>query len=132
MGSPVTYVGVCVRMSTSANTKYVFFTDGTATAETFVRKVVAGTETNLFTVGVAFTAGDVLRLEVSGTTLTAYKHGVSVGSGSDSAIASGNPGIAIYNATGAFDDFEGGDLAAGGSNANLLAGKFGMLLKGKL
>src|SRR3989304_5384307 len=56
--------------------------------------------------------GSVLKLEVSGTTLTAYDDDVSQGSRTDSSIASGYAGVAAYgdNTTTRGDNFEGGNL----------------------
>jgi hypothetical protein len=58
--------------------------------------------------------GDVLRLEVEGTTLRAMKNGVAFWTATDSSFASGNPGVSGngLNATdfNAADDWEGGDL----------------------
>jgi hypothetical protein len=61
-------------------------------------------------------ASDVLKLEISGTTLTAYVDGVSVGTGSATSgggeITGGAAGMATYGAAavGALDNWEGGNV----------------------
>lgn len=62
-----------------------------------------------------FTSGDVLRVEVSGSTITVYKNGVSQTTRTDSAITFGKPGISYSSIGGAsniVDNWSGGDLGA--------------------
>jgi len=61
--------------------------------------------------------GDVLRCEVSGSTITLYRNGVSLLSWSDGTYASGRTGISIFgdNSAPSVDNFEMGDLAASAS-----------------
>lgn len=47
--------------------------------------LVSGTET--------FSSGDTIKLDATGSTLTVYKNGVSIGSATDTTIASGVPGF---------------------------------------
>lgn len=102
------YAGVVVRGSLSAYTGYVAVAAGTDSA---ISKFVAGTPTAVATGGPPFANGDVLRLEISGSTLTLKKNGVVVLTGTDSSISSGYAGIAGYNTTRiAGDNWEGGDL----------------------
>jgi hypothetical protein len=57
-----------------------------------------------------------VRLEVSGTTLTVKYNGTTIDTATDSSLASGSAGVVCYDA-GAFeraDDWEGGNLGAGG------------------
>lgn len=104
-------VGVGVRHAAAATaTYYGYYQDGLNAGACF--KNVAGTWTQL---GAAFgsaAAATVLRLEVNSTTLTVYHGGVSQGTRTDSAIASGVAGLVGFGAsTGQrADNWEGGDL----------------------
>lgn len=74
---------------------YKFADDGTNSG--------AGTYTQLganITI-TAVTSGVTLGIEVSGTTITAYRNGVSVGTRTDSTYSSGQPGYQLYGASGA-------------------------------
>jgi hypothetical protein len=72
----------------------------------------SGTFTSLAAATVAYAAGDVLRCEAKGTTITLYKNGVSQISATDSTFASGAPGFGVYNnGSGAqLDNWSGGNL----------------------
>lgn len=107
--------GVCCRASTVARTYYRLVADHSATNVELGARV-AGVFSTIWTRAQAFTNGDVLRVEVQGTTLRAYINGVQIGADvTDTAIASGRFGIAyssvLTSATG--DDWEGGDFASG-------------------
>lgn len=79
-----------------------------------IYKVVNNSSSILQSVGFNIVADDVLRLEVSGTTIVAKKNGTQVGiDSSDTAVGSGSPGLfnnqnAAIEA--AFDDWFGGGL----------------------
>lgn len=100
--------GPAVRVSASAKTYYAL---EVWSAGARIRKVVNGTETNLgANFAITPSAGDVFRIEASGTTLTAYRNGSSLGSRTDSDIASGYAGICSYGSANRFDDWSGGAL----------------------
>lgn len=83
----------------------------------------AGVSTDLADSGIVPTAGDIIELDVQGTSLTLKKNGVPIAAATDSALVAGTPGIASYhNASGVklFDDWEGGDLAAAAPQRTLL------------
>jgi hypothetical protein len=106
--------GVMVRCSSSAATYYVLMLDHDYN-ELGLYKYISGSYNYL---GGWSYPGDprYLRLEVSGTTLTAkYKtnpgdNWTTAGTKVDSSIASGKPGIFFYNTGGRIDDWAGGDL----------------------
>jgi len=102
-------IGPAVRAHVSAATYYIYYTDGGATQ---IAKMVGGVWTQLGSDLANPANGSVLKLEVSGTTLTAYDDDVSQGSRTDSSIASGYAGVAAYgdNTTTRGDNFEGGNL----------------------
>jgi hypothetical protein len=54
-------------------------------------------------VGVDFAIGDVIKLDITGSTLTLTRNGTTLGSGNDSTITSGKPGFETYGALG-FDN----------------------------
>lgn len=57
------------------------------------------------------TPGDLVRLEIVGTTLSFYLNGVLTAQTTDGSIASGNPGVTGFNGTGTRqDDWVGGDV----------------------
>ena len=117
-GANGTEIGPAVRCAASGATYYGVYADINS-GHGWLFKNVSGTWTPLVEVLNTFgaVAGDVLRLEVSGTNLTVKRNGTAVTGMtniSDNAISSGYAGICAYgNNTGcAADDFEGGNLSA--------------------
>ena len=119
-------VGPLVRVSPSAET---FYRVVTSTTTITVSKCIVGSFTNIgATISYTFATGDTLKLAVAGTTLEVFVNYVSVGTRTDSDIASGSAGI-YSRGDGIVDDWEGGNVAAGGSAAavfmhhqNMMAG----------
>ncbi len=123
------WIGVAVRIATGAFTAYELqiFRDGSGTVSYSLDRANAGAFTNLATgAAMAWTSGDVLRLEVSGSATVAlkmYKNGVQFGStvndSSAGRITSGSAGIAGFNNTASLattlDNWEGGNVTAGGA-----------------
>jgi hypothetical protein len=85
-----------------------------------------GTFTSLGTwTTTAWANGDTIELEVSGTTLTPYRNGSAIAgkSATDSALASGRPGLYIASHTDSgyrLDDWEGGDVSSASATALLM------------
>jgi len=80
----------CVRCAgTTAATKdyYAATTDGD------IIMCLNGTLSTLFNGATTFAAGDTLRCEVVGTAITMFKNGASVGTATDSTLASGSAGF---------------------------------------
>jgi hypothetical protein len=107
------YVGVSVRCDTGgAVTWYGLYSDSLSDLSLY--KEVAGTWTSIATTATTAVVSDVLRLEVQGTSLRAYKNGSILfgGAQTDSAISTGRAGLAGYgNSTGCrIDNLETGDL----------------------
>lgn len=93
-GSANAFIGPAVRCSTgSGGNYYGFYGD---TGSRYLIRVVAGTWTQLATLGTGFTNGDTLRLEAEGTTLRAYINGVLWTSVTDSNLTSGAPGLTSW------------------------------------
>lgn len=106
--------GVLVRGTTAARTYYgvVCSTQGTE-----LRKLSGGVHSALATDATIWANGDVVRLEVSGTTLTVKRNGVTISALTtpDATIASGRPGLNFSSSSTTactIDDWEGGDLTA--------------------
>lgn len=103
--------GVGVRHAAGGTaTYYGYYADGASSS--FVFKMVAGTWTQLGAAFGSIATSSVMRLEVQSTTLTAKIGGVSQGTRTDSAIASGSAGLSGYSTSTAMrvDTWEGSDL----------------------
>lgn len=88
-----------------------------------IYSMVGGTPTLLQNYAVAASVDDVIRIEVSGSTIKAFYDGVQQGTDqSDSSLASGSPGLASF-ATATMDDWVGNDL--GGAPATTYPGADG-------
>jgi uncharacterized protein YjdB len=108
------YAKAIVRASRtgSAYNAYIFTTDGTAGyGHTELWKAVAGTLTRLRTFSTGFNTGDVMRIEVTGQTITCYAKGVAIGTYSDASLASGSPGVGVHGSSVTIDDWAGQSLA---------------------
>lgn len=105
----VAYAGPAVRASgTGASGANNYF----VTADAFnsaIYKQINGGFTEL-TTGAGHSGGDVMRLTVVGTALTAYKNGVQSMAASDGSLSSGSAGFQLFDTTGAADDWEGDDM----------------------
>jgi hypothetical protein len=101
-------IGPLVRGQPGADSGYYASCD-TGGAEIF--KVVAGTSTSLNWAGITMAIGDVIRLEVTGSTLVIKQNGVTRNTITDSTFASGYPGI-FANFQGRLDNFLAGPTAA--------------------
>jgi hypothetical protein len=109
-GSNSSYIGPAVRCnSTSGGNYYGFYGDPNTR---YLVRVVNGVWSQLATLGTGFTNGQVLRLEVQGTTLSAYINGVLWTSVTDSSISSGSPGLTSWanNNSGRLDNWTGLNL----------------------
>lgn len=105
--------GPSVRANSGTSNVYVVACN---TSATLLVKFVGGSATALGSAAASAT-GDVLKLAVSGTSLQAYKNGVSiVGPITDATLSSGSAGLWGYgsSSSGALDSWEGGNLASGG------------------
>jgi hypothetical protein len=77
-----------------------------------IHKYVATVDTVLTTYsGLTLADGDVFRLTVQGTALTATLNGTVLGTTIDSTFATGQPGIFIFQSTGGGLDFWNADNA---------------------
>jgi len=106
------WVQITVRASGSGDgsyNNYLFYTDGVAGANhTEVAKNINGVQTALRSFPVTFAIGDIIRISVSGTTITCYKNGVPLGTVTDASLASGSPGVGVYGSAVTVDDWQGG------------------------
>jgi hypothetical protein len=106
------YIGGGVRLQTGAQSGYGLYCNGT---DSKIIKWTTGTPSTLYT-GSACSGSDVIRLEVSGTTLTFKKNGTTVTTVSDSTYTTGRPGLVGNgsNATTKGDNFYADSLASQG------------------
>lgn len=105
----------CVRTQTDA---FSFYAMPSSSESIKFRKVVNGAETQLgSTHAVAISAGNTVKLTVTGDTLEAFVEGVSHATQAGGGVfSSGHPGLVIYSAH-ILDNFEGGPLAVAASAA---------------
>ena len=110
------FVQIIVRASGSGDgiySNYLFYTDGAAGAgHTEVAKNINGTQITFKSFPVTFVAGDVIKIAVTGSTITCYKNGVAIGSVVDVSLKSGSPGVGVYGNSVRVDDWEGGSIVA--------------------
>jgi hypothetical protein len=118
------HIGASVRASTSVQTYYTGQTNsgavGSGTNDQYLLyKIVAGSITLLMNGG-TIALNDVVRTEAQGSAIRLLKNGSVVVTATDSAIATGNPGIhSRVLAAGAFsvgDDWSAGDFALSGGS----------------
>jgi hypothetical protein len=108
-------VGPTVRGSSSGYYRFVLNGNNVA-SNLSLAKVVGGVFTDISSGGATVTAasGDLLRLEVIGTQLTAYYNGVQKFQVTDSSLSTGAPGVAGFDAaaspTAGATVWEGGNL----------------------
>lgn len=113
-------LGPAVRCASAAESCYSYIITGTAGDGSYLEKLVAGTETQLGFDGTTPSGPVTLRLEASGTTLTAKRDGTTDlgGSITDNALSSGSAGIggwvnnATYRTNTTGDSWEGGDIGS--------------------
>jgi hypothetical protein len=96
LSSGLRYAAVTVRASATGDASYNLYgfrTDGASGAtHTEVFKVVAGTLTVLGNFATTFANGDEMKITVVGTTIECFQNGVSLGTVTDSSLASGSAG----------------------------------------
>lgn len=108
---------VFVRLSGSGTTVngYELAWGDTRGTNVVIFRLDSGGETTLQTTSLTVAPGDVMRLEVEGSTLRAYQNGVQIGTNvTDANHTTGEVGIhGYFTGYDVFDAWEGGDLAAG-------------------
>jgi hypothetical protein len=100
------FAGVATRLSSSAETGYLLICEPSTST---ILKFVAGTGTSLGT-GAGCSPNDTLTLWANGTTLTAFDNGVQTIQVTNSAIASGYPGMAGADTSVTMNNFRAGAL----------------------
>jgi hypothetical protein len=133
-------VGVIVRASADTHTgvdgtDYYFAAindNGGTNSQAVLGKVVNGTRTDILTSDSrVWAAGDALALEAEGTVLRVYQNATLIYSTTDASLTTGKPGIFAYAPSSSTalvgDDWEGGNLTAGGSSIAPLAAYYRML-----
>ncbi len=113
------FLGVGVRLQSGAAINgYILYAEG---SNIFLDKMETNNPTRLITGSSGVTTGDVLRLEANGTTLTAKKNGVTIGTVTDSTYSSGSPGLAGFGdgTTTRGDSFNAGAVSGGGGGGSV-------------
>lgn len=113
---------LAVRASGSNSTLNTYYI-AVSTTEMYVSRYLSGSGSDLeHRTGLTFTSGDVIKLQIVGTTITIFRNGSQSGATvTDSNIASGKPGQGGYNETAVLqsnDDWEGGNTGGGGGSTN--------------
>lgn len=104
--------GPIVRAASGAHSFYVFM--HYFTSEFRIYKAVSGSYTQLgASYAIGASANDILKLTVSGTTLTPSINGADQATRSDSDLSSGSAGLRVSNTSDKVDDWEGGNVAGG-------------------
>ena len=106
--------GVALRSSLDGANLYRCVVNKAGTNNVVIAKAVANAYTALQRYTVTWTDGDMFRVEIAGTTLTAYQNGVALSpTVSDASMASGYPGLVLSSAvtSGSCDDWEAGDFS---------------------
>ncbi len=115
------FSGLFIRLSASGN-GYVLYANG---SNVYLSRIDSYSETNLGSGAVSLTTGDVVRISVTGTSITTTKNGSATGmpSATDSNYASGSAGLLFVNdgtnarmASITIDSVGGGGGATGKSN----------------
>jgi len=77
-------------------------------------KFTAGTYTSLASVPITpnLAIGDILRLEVEGSTLRMYRNGILLGSTTDTSFTTGKTGVHAFPTNSRLNDWRGGDLTS--------------------
>ena len=105
--------GVTVRGTAGSNGTYYASIYKIGAAELSISKVINGTLTELTNGACTLSLNDTIKLQVSGTTLTAYQNTTQICTIVDSSISSGQPGL-FYDYgdanTTVLDNWEGGNL----------------------
>jgi hypothetical protein len=119
-------MGVICRASTDQNGArdfyfaYVAADSGGPNYTTVLGKVVNGTRTVLHSASNAWANGDEISLETEGTTVRLCKNTVALGGSftqTDSSLSTGNPGIVANGSILTGDDWVGGNLSTGSTQA---------------
>ena len=108
-GNSSDQVGVLARVSTSAQSYYRFMIIDSSTAT--LGKYVNGTWTQIgANITGTYASGDVIRIEVEGTTIRCLQNGNVIRTDTDSDLTEGRPGVRFHNITASLDDWQGGNI----------------------
>jgi hypothetical protein len=101
------YPGIMVRLQSGSSSGYIYFVSiGN------LYRYDSGAITDLGVSGPICGIGDIGRLEMSGSTMSASKNGGSPTNKTDATYSGGGAGIGSFSASGQVDDWEGGNLAS--------------------
>jgi hypothetical protein len=117
LGTSGNWIGVSVRCNTSTADGYGLYVATSSGQSDYVYKLVSGTATTIDSAAGSYAVNDVVRLEVTSTTLTPKKNGSThaMGTSTDSSFSAGYAGLAGYNnayTTNNLDTWSAGNLGA--------------------
>jgi len=81
-----------------------------STTSLIFQRSLNGTTSNVATVSVTGNVGDILRIEVQGSTVKCYQNGVLQITQTDANLTSGSPGIELFNNVATLKNWSGGNL----------------------
>jgi hypothetical protein len=110
--------GPAVRCASAALTMYFC---GAHDANAHLHKFVAASYTELASAAATWSTTQVGKLEAIGTSIKFYVAGVERAAATDSAIASGSPGLFLYESALIVDDFECTDITGGATPVGQVA-----------
>jgi hypothetical protein len=103
------FSGPSVRVSGSGGTAN-WYTCFESTTQMIFQRSVNGTATNITTTGITGATGDVVRIEVAGTSVTCKQNGNVISTTTDNSLTSGSVGMEMFNNGSSVDNWSGGNL----------------------
>jgi hypothetical protein len=100
------FIGPSARVSAGGN----WYSCVESNASLIFQKNVAGTTTNVSTQSVTGAVGDVLRIEVQGSTVKCFQNGAPIITQTDSSLAGGSPGMEFFGTVATLKNWSGGNL----------------------
>jgi len=100
------FIGPSARVSAGGN----WYSCVESNASLIFQKNVAGTTTNVSTQSVTGAVGDVLRIEVQGTTVKCFQNGSLIITQTDASLANGSPGMEFFGTVATLKNWSGGNL----------------------
>jgi hypothetical protein len=100
------FIGPSARVSAGGN----WYSCVESNASMIFQKNVAGSTTNVVTQTVTGAVGDVLRIEVQGSTVKCFQNGALIITQTDTSLTSGSPGMEFFGTVATLKNWSGGNL----------------------
>lgn len=110
------YIGVAVRLSGTTGSQNGYGVSlEVAAGGCDIYKWVSGTRSTIGSCSVTWTNGHTLRISVTGSSITVTDNGSTIGTATDSAVTTGDPGLLGYSDTGSLmTNWQGDNVGGGG------------------